>query len=302
MNSFNAITLDLDRHNKSEFRIFPAGLFTTYDGRTDDTGGWYADQYALAKVLAEREDYVLIDYDHDSITCTGMHGLPPAAGWVKKFEARADGLWAVAVEWTKKASDMIDSLEARYISPAFIRSSPDAPDIVSIDSIGLVNKPAIKGLTRLAKNEFNTTEKPIMTEEIETETTAVKVDDLVEAATELAIAEAVEGALASIADKSDAETDTDSTQGSKFSTIDDALEDIKKSLLSLSESMDLVMTKLEAPDAQVETSVKAATFNIEQQDVDLTATSNGGGKLTPEQLNICKRFNLTEAEFLKHVK
>jgi phage I-like protein len=53
-----------------------------------------------------------IDYDHKAVT-------QEAAGWVKKAEARVDGLW-IFVEWTKAAAEKIRSKAYRYFSPEFV--------------------------------------------------------------------------------------------------------------------------------------------------------------------------------------
>jgi phage I-like protein len=52
-----------------------------------------------------------IDYDHKLRT-------DEAAGWVKKAEARNDGLW-LFVEWTKTAASKIKEKAYRYFSPTF---------------------------------------------------------------------------------------------------------------------------------------------------------------------------------------
>lgn len=275
----NAIKLDINESSKKEFRVLPAGTFTTYDGRTDASGGWKANQYRLAEQLSQREDYVLIDYDHDSVVNVMSHGLPPAAGWVKRFEARDDGLWAVDVEWTPKAAKMIDDLEARYISPAFLLDV-ETFEVTSLDSIGLVNKPAIKGLTRLAKQE-----SPKPKEDIMTQPTKLTVVDVTPTVTEPVIASVTPTVTEPL------ETPAELSEMDKVLA---AIDELKTAL-------SLVTTKLDSitPVTTTVGSTEAVqTFSIEQQAVTLTSTTKSN-ELTAEQIRICKVMGLTEDEFRK---
>lgn len=141
--------------SKDLFRILPRGTFHTYDNRTDATGGWVGDIEALAANLNARDDYIEIDYNHARFKAPPADGtLAPAAGWIKRVEARADGLYATEVEWTSKAYTMITNREALYISPALIVDANGS--ILDILNVALVNDPAIKGLTRLASNDLTT--------------------------------------------------------------------------------------------------------------------------------------------------
>ncbi len=47
----------------------------------------------------------------------GVGGTAPAAGWIKRLEARPDGIWA-AVAWTEAAQARIRAGEYRYITPS----------------------------------------------------------------------------------------------------------------------------------------------------------------------------------------
>src|SRR5690606_123749 len=58
-----------------------------------------------------------VDYDHKART-------GEAAGWVRKAEARPDGLW-LFVEWTKEALGKIKSRAYRYFSSEFVEKWKD---------------------------------------------------------------------------------------------------------------------------------------------------------------------------------
>lgn len=78
---------------------------------------------------------MVIDYEHQS----EQGQAAPAAGWVKKLQAAADGLWA-AVEWTKRAADFISNREYRFISPVIYFDN--ASRLCFLTSIALTNQPA----------------------------------------------------------------------------------------------------------------------------------------------------------------
>ncbi|HWQ09626.1 MAG TPA: phage protease [Holophaga sp.] len=95
----------------------PAGTFRGRDGR-----GPYLVQDAQAVIkatlaYAEGADLV-VDYEHQTLTAEQHSGPVPAAGWMKAYEAREDGIWA-QVDWTPAASSALVAKEYRYFSPVF---------------------------------------------------------------------------------------------------------------------------------------------------------------------------------------
>jgi hypothetical protein len=70
----------------------------------------------------------------------------PAAGWMKQFQARTNGLWAL-VAWTTNARALLDKREYRFISPVFAYTP--AGEVLQILRAGLTNSPALE-LTALA--------------------------------------------------------------------------------------------------------------------------------------------------------
>lgn len=140
----------------TEIMLAPAGKFRARDGRPgtempfDD---WFLDaaaaQAIIARANAAQGDYV-IDYEHQTLLAE-ENGLPaPAAGWFKRLEWReGQGLYAVGVRWTAKASAMIEAGEYRYISPV-IWSNKKTGTVVAIEMAALTNYPAIDGHSDLA--------------------------------------------------------------------------------------------------------------------------------------------------------
>jgi phage I-like protein len=107
----NSIKLDDEANMTSWLQAFPYGK---YDHPVYGEIDMSPDK--AARMQKNFDDNVRgtdldIDYDHkahDSV----------AAGWIRKAEARSNGLW-IMVEWTKKAWDHIKAKEYKYFSPEF---------------------------------------------------------------------------------------------------------------------------------------------------------------------------------------
>lgn len=91
-----------------------------------------------------------IDYDHKKRT-------DEAAGWVKKAEARDDGLWLL-VQWTKKAYDLIKEKAYKYFSPEFVDEWKHPVTGVTYKNVlfggGITNRPFLKGIQPLNLSEM----------------------------------------------------------------------------------------------------------------------------------------------------
>lgn len=126
-------------------RVMPAGTFTLRDGRGPFHAGDQERMQAIVDRTLERAagTELMVDYDHQSFygAIEGVGGTAKAAGWIKRLEARADGIWA-QVEWTEAAASAIRAQEYRYLSPLFL-APEDTGDVRSIANIGLVNMPAL---------------------------------------------------------------------------------------------------------------------------------------------------------------
>jgi phage I-like protein len=125
--------------------ILPAGqAVQAVDGRS-----WIMPD--AAKVIARSMTGVdiPIDYEHqtDDPKRRSGNGPIPAAGWIKKLEARADGIWG-QVEWTPRAVELLSACEYRYLSPVFTYDT-ETLQIGKITGAGLVHTPALR-MTALA--------------------------------------------------------------------------------------------------------------------------------------------------------
>lgn len=93
-----------------------------------------------------------IDYDHKLDPSKGK----TAAGWVKKAEARSNGLWLL-VEWTDKAKQALKEREYRYFSVEFLKEWANEKGEKLQDVIlggGLTNRPFLKDLVPVNLSEL----------------------------------------------------------------------------------------------------------------------------------------------------
>jgi len=132
----------------NELQLMPAGDFRGFDGRPEDAPHWHIDA-ALAEVLinaaAARKNPYVIDYEHQTLRAQTNGQPAPAAGWFRKLEWREGvGLFAVDVEWTERAKEMIAAGEYRYISPVI--GYDKEGNVVSLFMAAITNNPAIHGM------------------------------------------------------------------------------------------------------------------------------------------------------------
>jgi phage I-like protein len=83
-----------------------------------------------------------------------------AAGWVRRLEARDDGIWA-DIEWTEAAAQAVAGKEYRYLSPVFTHT--EEGDVGLILSVALTNVPAMHLEAMAARiSQFSIDRKPDM--------------------------------------------------------------------------------------------------------------------------------------------
>lgn len=134
----------------TEIQLFPAGEFAAVDGRPSDVdGGKWVINAALASVLvaqvAAATTPLVIDYEHQTLRTTENGQPAPASGWFSQVEWREGvGLYAVGVEWTKKAAAMIAAGEYRFISPVFTYNKRG--EVCQLLHAALTNTPALDGM------------------------------------------------------------------------------------------------------------------------------------------------------------
>ena len=115
--------------------VVPAPGFAGRDGR-----GPY--RYDTGRLLSATRLYhgskpIAIDYDHASLKGAMLGAKAPAAGWIREFETRPDGIWG-RVDWTEAAAAHIAAGEYLYLSPVI----PDKDgELLMIFGAGLVNNP-----------------------------------------------------------------------------------------------------------------------------------------------------------------
>ncbi|TAN79880.1 MAG: hypothetical protein EPN20_00225, partial [Magnetospirillum sp.] len=124
-------------------KLFGYGAVTGRDGRGPYTvrDQAHAVQIIAATTARQSGADAPVDYDHQTQR-SETNGLPaPAAGWIKSFEVRPDGIYAKA-EWTAKAAQHLGNKEYRYISPTFIHDK--AGTVLRIVGAGLTNLPNLE--------------------------------------------------------------------------------------------------------------------------------------------------------------
>ncbi|KIO49654.1 hypothetical protein SQ11_05615 [Nitrosospira sp. NpAV] len=154
----------------AEVQLLPAGKFRATDGRPKDAPHWYIDAtlaQAIIDQLAGRSNPLVIDYEHQSLLAAKNGQPAPAAAWFKKLEWReGDGLYAIDVEWTARASALIEAKEYLYISPVFSYDKKTGA-IRSIFNAALTNNPALDGMddvvAQAAATRFSTETQELLT-------------------------------------------------------------------------------------------------------------------------------------------
>ena len=137
-------------HMVSTFQAMPYGKYThpVYGEINFDE---QVAREAAANVNSQiRGQDLDIDYDHKQYS-------GEAAGWVKKAEARSDGLW-LTVEWTKKAWEAIKTKAYRYFSPEFADQWTHPKTKITHKNVlfggGITNRPFLKDILPLNMSEL----------------------------------------------------------------------------------------------------------------------------------------------------
>ncbi len=140
----------------SEIQLFPAGQFRAIDGRPKDAPHWYIDAELASALISEfdaRQNRTVVDYEHQTLLAA-QNGQPaPAAAWFGRLEWRESGLWAIDVDWTERASAMIESGEYKYISPVFSYDKKTGA-VKRLINAALTNNPALDGMDAVAASQF----------------------------------------------------------------------------------------------------------------------------------------------------
>lgn len=122
-------------------KLGPRGAFTTRDGRNYS----FDPEALVAKFAADTLD-LPVDLDHGIVE--KRLGAEPV-GWVKKLEARADGLYG-QVDWLETGRAKLAARTHRYVSPSFHYDDQGAATWVH--SVSLVPAPALPGAAVASAN------------------------------------------------------------------------------------------------------------------------------------------------------
>lgn len=167
------LALSLTLQTSGDVQLVPAGEFVGRDGRPGKGLTWKlpdANGRALAARLnhAHESVHFNFDYEHQALLSEANGQAAPAAGWASTFEWRDGvGLFALNVQWTARARQMIEADEYRYISPA-IAFDTDTGEVFGVVNASLTNIPnldinpvAQERIARLNAN-FTTTQEDSM--------------------------------------------------------------------------------------------------------------------------------------------
>lgn len=113
---------------------------------------------AIIAEFDSRKIKTVIDFEHQTMLAS-QNGQPaPAAGWFSKLEWRDNGLYAIDVEWTERATSMIESGEYKYISPVFTYDKKSGA-IKSLFNAALTNNHALDGMDAVAASQLLITQQ-----------------------------------------------------------------------------------------------------------------------------------------------
>ncbi|EGI5078607.1 hypothetical protein AH866_26350, partial [Salmonella enterica subsp. enterica serovar Infantis] len=150
--------------------------FRSNDGRPKECPAWVMNaacaQRLIAAAASKKVDYSF-DYEHQTLRAVTNGKPAPASAWFKSLEwVEGDGLYAVDVDWTAAASQMIAAREYRYLSPMF-DYHPVTGEVGQLINVALTNLPALEELdegviaaaSRLAATSSTFPEESSMDEE-----------------------------------------------------------------------------------------------------------------------------------------
>ncbi|EEJ9456020.1 hypothetical protein FE04_00750 [Salmonella enterica subsp. enterica serovar Infantis] len=130
-------------------RLLPAGEFRSNDGRPKECRTWVMNADCAQRLIAAAANKQIeysFDYEHQALR-TVQNGKPaPASAWFSELEwVEGDGLYATDVRWTAAATQMIASLEYRYVSPVFSYNAFTG-EVMGLLNVALTNIPALEEL------------------------------------------------------------------------------------------------------------------------------------------------------------
>ncbi|SFM67028.1 phage protease [Nitrosomonas communis] len=312
-----------------EIQLLPAGQFRSNDGRPIDVPHWLINEVMAASVIAEFDTHTnktVVDYEHQTLL-TAQNGQPaPAAGWFSDLEWRESGLFAVDVEWTERASQMIDAGEYRYISPVFLHDKKTGA-VTRLLHAALTNNPALDGMDAVAASQFLSIEG----EDMQLEQLLAALRKLTGQNETADIESVLANLTATLSSKEDAiaalKTAAEHPDPARFvpiavmKSLQDELASLKAEKLDLEvgDVVEIALSEGKLLPAQEEWARNLGKENLTslkqylasaQPIAALTGTQTGGkppegndnkGELTDDQLALCKVMGITPEDFKKNM-
>ena len=314
----------------SEIQLFPAGLFRARDGRPEKLKGWRMDAAAAAQVieLAEKQQTpFLIDYEHQTLYAETSGNPAPAAAWFENLEWReGDGLYATGVEWTQKATGLIEGDEYRYLSPVF-KYDEDTGAVTELLMAAVTNYPAIDGIADVAAARYLQTPPQEVTP---VDKELLEMLGLGEDATPEQVRAAIQALMDKAGEAETAKNDMEALRGrldkpdpAKFVPVS-AVSELQTQVAALSTKLQTgevdQLVKEGLDDGRLVKSMEDWARDLGKKDVaalrsyldnaqpiaalsrqqtDGKKPPEGGNHLTDEELAVCRAMNQTPEEFLK---
>lgn len=141
----------LQASNDGSIQLFPAGKFDAPRGAMAGSGPWFIDEAAataLIERVSQRQNDIVIDFEHQTIKAAENGQPAPASGWIKSDSlswVAGKGLMVSSPKWTPTAKKHIQDDEYRYLSPVFSYDKSTGR-VLDLFHVALTNNPAIDGM------------------------------------------------------------------------------------------------------------------------------------------------------------
>ena len=282
--------------------LVPLGSFSGRNGLGPYDGGdvAYMNQVIDATRKRAGNTELVIDYDHQTVFAAvpNVGGVAPAAGWIKDFEVRPDGLYGL-VEWTEKAASAIKANEYRYISPVYHHDK--SGKVLRLISAGLTNSPNLDLAAVVASTALNHQDEDMDKIALALGLAAgAKADDIVTAVNSAVTGRVDPTKYVPIAQVVALQSDLNSlkatVQGDKATlAVNKAIEDGK----IVPALKDWALKLYGADPAQFDAFVGAAPVLTAVQRATVVPPTNGDPALTNEDLAVMNQLGLSKESFLQ---
>jgi len=141
----------LDANSDGSIQLFPAGIFNAPRGAMAGSGPWLLDEIAATALIQrvnQRNNKIVIDYEHQTLKAAENGQPAPASGWIEPNSlswSAGKGLFVSNPKWTDKAKAFIDGEEYKYLSPVFSYDKTTGR-VLDLLHVALTNNPAIDGM------------------------------------------------------------------------------------------------------------------------------------------------------------